>query len=267
MDPTTAKQEPPKWVVDHLTTVGGTNQFRQPNYRVVWGGNRTYQVGGKFKKVLYVDASAPIIGECNQRAVVTEVDEIRTLLKYHPYRWHLERWRGPEWYGTREEWYQNTWDEDAQLHTMGDYPSQGDYEHVFFLAQCPHMKEGDTEWCMLCQASMGEYIPLEDNVHLLDLQIHMLRLSEDVHASEERAALFMRESDKRQVRRKIAEDRIRNALRPQLALQPTNWQPGTGGKCSVPEPKIRRPLSGVPLGFSQSVDVMPQSKQNNLKEK
>lgn len=233
MDTKITKQEPPKWVVDRITSLGGLNPFGKPNYKVVWGGNRTYQVGGMFKKILYVKSE--LIGHPD-KAVVTQVAETRTLLKYHPERWHMERWRGPEFYGDRDTWYLSSWDEEAQLHTMGDYPHEGDYEHVFYLGMCTHMTQGDTEWCMLCKASMGEYIPLEPNIHLLEMQINALRMSEDVSRADEQAALFMREGDKRQANRAMIQARVENALRPQWALQPTSWQPGMGAKCSQPEP-------------------------------
>ncbi|MBU6231675.1 hypothetical protein KGP36_03320 [Patescibacteria group bacterium] len=258
MDTVIEIREVPKWVSDRITSKGGLNPYGEPNFRVVWGGSRTYQVGGMFKHVVYVtDPSG------NKRGVVTEIAEVRTLLKYNPHRWHMERWRGPEYYGTREEWYRNTWDEVAQLHTMGDYPSRGDYEHVFYLAQCPHMKPEDTEWCMPCQVGFGEYIPLEPNVFLLERQIYALLKSEDVSNLAEMGALFMRENIKRQIRNKIVGERVRNAMRPKLAVQPTSWQGGTNSRCSVPEAKCNDyiPLPANRRGFAQSDHAMPNHKE------
>lgn len=239
------RREVPEWVEAHITSKGGLNPYRQPNFRVIWGGNRTHLVGGMFKKVItFKDA------EGRDRTLVTDVAELRTMLKYHPFRWHLERWRGTEFYGDRDEWYRNSWDEEAQLHVMGDYPEQGDYEHVFFLAQCPHMVKGDTEWCMHCQVGMGEYIPLEPNVHVLDMQIQSLIKSENVSRVDEMGSLFMRENIKRQVRNKLVGERVRNAMRPQLAVQPTSWQT-PNSRCSVPEPKMTAETRRPDLGFNQ----------------
>lgn len=258
------KKYPPQWVVDRLTNLGGLNPYGLPNYRVIWGGNRTHLVGGMFKKPMEVATDSMIIGEPRTRTIVLEVAEMRTLLKYHPFRWHLEKWCGPEVYGSREDWYINSWDEVSQLHTMGDYPSEGDYEHVFFLAMCSHMQPRDTDWCQMCQLQLGEFIPLEENIHIIERQIQALKMTEGVSKDEEKRALFLRESDKRQVRRKIVEERVREAMRPTLATQPTSWQDGS--RCSVPEAKMTAPLL-LPksrLGFSQSDHAMPSKKQQEL---
>jgi hypothetical protein len=262
------KREVPAWVEHIITNRGGLNPFGKPNFRVIWGGNRTYLVGGMFKNVVtYKDTGnefehlAPI-----ELAIVTEVAEMRTLLRYHPFRWHLERWCGPELYGSPEEWYRNTWDSEAKLHVMGDYPTEGDYEHVFYLAECSHMKPEDTDWCMPCQVGMGEYIPLEENVHILERQIWALLKSQDVSKSAEMASLFMREHIKRNIRNKVVGERVRGAMRPKIATQPTSWQDGT--RCSVPEAKMGRTLV-LPRnkqGFSQSTEVMPNQKQKEIEE-
>lgn len=262
MDTQIIKMDPPAWVVHHITKIGGTNLYGRPNFRVIWGGNRYHTVGGMFKKVVEVKDEM-IIGKVT--SIVTDVAEIRQLLKYNPFRWHLERWRGPEFYGTAEEWYACTWDEESQLHVMGDYPHEGDYEHVFYLGMCSHMKPGDTDWCMPCQVTSGEYIPLEENVSILEIQIRALQMTEDVSKEAEKAALFMRENVKRQVRRKLVEDRVRGAMRPQLAVQPTSWQDGT--RCSVPEAKILDvQLPHNRVGFSQSNHVLPAHKQKDIEE-
>lgn len=256
------KMYPPSWVVDRVTTKGGMNRFNEPNFRVVWGGNRTHVVGGKFKKI--VEIPTGIIGQT--RSIVTDVSEMRTLLKYHPQRWHLEKWCGPEWYGSQEEWWTNSWDEEAQLHTMGPYPEKGDYEHVFFLGMCPHMRPGDEKWCNFCTIGSGVYIPLEENIHMIEFQIHSLQLSQDVRAMDEKNALFMREDKKRQVRNNVVSERVMEAMRPKLAVQPTAWQDGT--RCSVPEPKL---VAGQVLprgkGLRQSNNVLPNQKQRQLEEK
>jgi hypothetical protein len=251
------KREVPKWVSDLITSKGGLNEFGDPNFRVIWGGNRLHKVGGMFTDVVYFKDEHGI-----EKGVPTRVADMRTLYKYHTARWHMERWCGAELYGDPEEWYRNTWDEEAQMHVMGDYPTRGDYEHVFFLGMCPHMKPEDTEWCMFCQASMGHYIDLEPNVHVLEMQIYALQQSENVTTDAEKVALFMRENYKRGIRNKVVRDRVMGAMRPQLAVQPTSWQDGT--RCSVPEPKFK---SSAPvrtrkeLGFKQS-DGAPETITN-----
>lgn len=250
------QQEVPQHLVDRVTELGGLNRFGKPNFRVVWGGNRTYLVGGVFKDAIKVKDE-----DGNERTVVTQTPELRTLLKYHPKRWHLEKWCGPEWYGDPEEWYRITWNEDAQLYTMGDYPSEGDYEHVFYLGMCNHMGPKDTEWCNLCKVNCGEYIPLEENFGLIERQIHLLKLSMAVNPAAERSALFGREAQRRQESRKLVQEVVQNAMRPQIALNNTSWQQGLRGgidRHSAPEANMKMGLSErilrrYGLGFRQGV--------------
>lgn len=244
------KKEVPQWVAETITTAGGTNRFGEPNFRVIWGGNRFHTVGGRFKQVIEVESQ--IIGQ--KAAVVTEVVEVRQLLAYHPHRWHMEKWVSPEIYGDPEDWYRDTYDEENKIHRCGDYPSRGDYEHVFFLAECPHMQADDTEWCKLCAVSYGQYIPLEENVHILLQQIRALQLSEGENPIIKRLALLSRENLKRELYRRQVTARVQEALRPKLALQPTSWQPGTGGLCAVPDAKLplHMNLTKKHLGFSQT---------------
>lgn len=263
MDTIIEKREVPAWVEHIITRKGGLNPFGKPNFRVIWGGNRTYLVGGMFKDVTtFKDA------EGRDRAFVMEVPDLRTMLRYHPHRWHMELWMGPEFYGTQEEWFQNTWDDVAKLHTMGPYPTEGDYEHVFYLAQCPHMVPGDKDWCMPCQVGMGEYIPLEENVHVLEMQIYALLKSQDISKSAEMASLFMREHIKRNIRNKVVGERVRGAMRPKIATQPTSWQDGT--RCAVPEPKAHQvlqvPRKSVSLGFNQVGAPSKVEEKKNAKQ-
>lgn len=248
MDTPQIRCEPPSYLVERINQLGGLNCYGKPNFRVIWGGNRTYIVGGEFKKPIYFRDN-----DGKMRSIVTTVIEMRELLKYHTGRWHLERWRGPEWYGSQEEWYTNSWDPILSLHTMGRYPHEGDYEHCFFLGQCTHLKNG--EWCALCTVGMGEFIPLEPNFYMIERQIKALQRSEGVDSMAERDALFLREADKRQVLRGLVTERVKGAMRPTLATQPTSWQDGT--RCSVPEAKWNDAAS-LPgsKGFRQSDELL-----------
>lgn len=256
------KREVPAWIVSKVEALGGLNRYGKPNFRVIWGGNRLYRVGGKFKHVTYFDTD--IIGQ--KQAVVTEVAEFRTLYKYHTQRWHLEKWMPPESFGSPVEFYEQTWDEDCGFHTQGDYPWDGDYEHVFYLGMCSHMKPGDTEWCVLCKASLGEYIELEDNFSLIEIQIWALKKTQEVSKVDERLSLFKREVDKREARNKIVSARVQEAMRPVMATQPTSWQDGT--RCSVPEAGLAtlRAMPHSKLSFGQSNHAMPNHKQKEIEE-
>ena len=239
------KREVPEWVEKHITMKGGLNEFGEPNFRVIWGGNRTYRVGGMFTQPVTITDEHGV-----EKTIVTRVADMRTLLRYHPCRWHLERWRGPEFYGDRDSWYRDTWDEESKLHTMGDYPERGDYEHVFYLAMCPHMKPEDKDWCMPCQVGMGEYIDLEPNVEVLDMQIYALQQSAKVSKSDQVLALHFREHVKRALRNKEVSERVRSALRPKFAFNPTE---GLGGPKSLPEPKFH---SSVPVRSKQDLGLI-----------
>ncbi len=257
------KREIPDWVAERIARLGGLNLYGRPNFRCIWGGNRTRLVGGMFNKVIQTRDDM-IIGKVH--TVVIPTAEMRTILSYHPFRWHLEKWLPPECYGSREEWYERTWDEESKLHVQGDYPTEGDYEHVFYLGMCRHMRPGDIEWCGPCKITMGEYIPLEENISLLERQIHELQLSAGVSAAEERAALFMREDKKRQAYRDIVGQRVRNAMRPKLIVQPSTLMDGLG-HCKVPDPKlidIRQPLGRS--SFRQSQNFLPNKKQDELEK-
>jgi hypothetical protein len=253
IDDQNMKRYPPQWVVDRLILAGGLNLYGEPNFRVVWGGNRTYQVTAKFKDLISfnvpdkpgkeIDDPERAFQESRQAGVVTEVIDTRTMLKYHPFRWHMERWCPPITYGTPKEWYDNTWDAELGVHTLGAYPIKGDYEHVFYLAQCSHLKPNG-EWCNKCVVGCGEYIDLEPNVELLERQIWALLQSQGVLPGEQKAALFLREGDKRQVVRKVVGDRVRGAMRSVLATQPTSWQDGQ--HCSVPESEMAKVWDKMP---------------------
>jgi hypothetical protein len=274
------KHETPTWVADRIKAVGGLNRFGEANFRVIWGGNRYHTVGGFFKKIIQATDESG-----QKKAAVIEVAETRQLLAYHPERWHLERFRDVDFYGSPDEWYEQTtlkappwWDyselweldERSKILTMGPYPSCGDFEHVFYLAMCPHMTAEDSEWCALCKVSSGVYIPLEDNVHILEQFIRALLLSGDVSQADERKALFLREDEKRRANGKRVAAIVQNAMRPQLALQPTSWQDGSrcaGAElecCKKGTCKGHHPVPANRAGFRQSNHVMPAEKQRQM---
>ena len=117
--------EAPASVARRLEIAGGTNRFRQPNYRAVWGWSRLGWIGGKWE-----DRDA-------RGALVRETVELRHVPKYAPHdRWHIERWLPPEAYGSPREWYAQTIEraDGVSLPALGPYPERGEYEHCFTLA-------------------------------------------------------------------------------------------------------------------------------------
>jgi hypothetical protein len=271
---------------ERVTQLGGTNRYGQPNFRLCWGAKRLHKIGGMFKHVI--------------NGQVFEVAEVRELPKYHPERWHLERWRPAEIYGSQEDWYRNTWDELAQVHTCGDYPAEGEYEHVFYLAECPHIttepefllrhplphrqdflefgayseaienwrlarnRVGIGEWCNPCKVSCGQYIGLEENFRLIELQIQAFTLSDFVTEREEREALFAREHAKRMEESNRAEAIVRNRMMA-FGTIPHSYVGDPNRRCSVPDAKFNPAVR--PLGrssFRQSNRTLPTKKQTEL---
>ena len=278
----------PDWAAKRCTELGGLNPFGGPNFRVVWGGTRTHKVGGFFKTVIEGKAF--------------DIPEVRELLKYHPERWHLEKWCSPEIYGSQEAWYRDTWDELAKVHTCGDYPATGDYEHVFFLAECPHfysseasflaqhplpergkyfefsayteaieawqaerLQAGIGEWCQLCKVTMGHFIPLEENFYLIETQIRAFQMSEYVSEREEREARFKEQHDERMAARNRAEAIVRNRMMA-FGTIPHSYSTDPNRRCSVPDARFN-PRLFQPLGrnsFQQSNNALPAKKQAEL---
>ena len=268
----------PDSVTERLAALGGLNRFGQPNFRCVWGGTRTHKVGGRFKDAVTVNGIPT--------GQVVEVVAVRELLKYHPERWHLERWIAPEKFGSQERWYEETWDDLNKIHVCGDYPADGDFEHVFYLAQCPHMyaseeeflrqhplpqrgqyfrfelyteavvewqeeraKSGIGEWCRHCKLTSGEYIPLEENFWLFERQVKLFLMSDNVDEREQREALFEREFAKRRESRNRADAIVRNRMMA-FGTIPHCYNSDQQQRHSVPDARFN-PSLYQPLGKSK----------------
>ena len=117
--------ETPENVTRRLLHAGGANRFGEPNYRAVWGWNRLAWIGGKFEE------HDPATG-----SLLRKVVELRQEPKYPAVnRWHIERWVGPEAYGSPRLWYAQTIEREngISIPALGPYPSRGEYEHCFTL--------------------------------------------------------------------------------------------------------------------------------------
>lgn len=115
----------PDEIQARIESAGGANHYGEPNFRVVWGGSRLTWIGGR-----WTDRDA-------NGNVLRETVELRRVPKYLPLeRWHVERWMPPESYGSPELWYAQTMEtEDGiRVPALGPYPSRGEYEHCFTLA-------------------------------------------------------------------------------------------------------------------------------------
>ena len=115
----------PDIVQDRVARAGGSNRFGEPNFRVIWGGSRLTWIGGR-----WTDYDAH--GDKTK-----EVFELRRVPKYIPTdRWYIERWMPPEFYGSPKQWEERTTEREglARILALGPYPSRGEYEHCWMLA-------------------------------------------------------------------------------------------------------------------------------------
>jgi len=158
--------EAPASIQQRLANAGGFNRYGEPNFRVVWGGSRLTWIGGR-----WVDR------DCNGN-IVRETIELRRAPKYIPLeRWHIERWVPPEFYGAPERWYADTVEiEDGiRIPALGPYPSRGEYEHCFTLAD-----------------ANGEFMMLDGEA--CDWVVRAVEWSRSQSREARRAALGARES-------------------------------------------------------------------------
>ncbi len=93
-------RKPPSWAATLLRRFG-TNIYGQPNWRVIWSEDRVRFECGAPRRT-YGDGRN---------------------------RWMVERWCGPETYGTREAW--EAMREPDGTPSLGPYPAEGDYEWTF----------------------------------------------------------------------------------------------------------------------------------------
>jgi hypothetical protein len=102
------RRDCPREYQDHVNAIGGFNRFGGPNFKLVWGQNETMLAYGP-------DAN----GKIGQHVI----------LKHGGVQaWFIDCWKPPECYGTPELWYALTWNWEADLPQIGEYPWRGAYE-------------------------------------------------------------------------------------------------------------------------------------------
>lgn len=155
---------PPQFLLNLLDIVGGRNAFDQPNFRAIHAGFRMEPAGGtwvawdpslkphertqrpKATKILGADGRPHKVVQTPWRTIV----EVRLAMKYpevghsadgEPRWWVLEKWHGPDTYGSPERWHLPStsggtmvWVEGAMKYmpSQGDFPYEGAYEHTNF---------------------------------------------------------------------------------------------------------------------------------------
>src|ERR1051326_7448917 len=109
---------------DFVTCIGGKNRYGQPAWRLVWEPDLLELVGGAWME---------------EDGTVQQ--EMRWQQKYGDKpNYILEKWMGPEHYGSQESWeYENALKLDnlmpeLGIQVIGPYPYRGEYEHSFTLS-------------------------------------------------------------------------------------------------------------------------------------
>ena len=100
------RQCPPEYQ-EHINAIGGFNRFGEPNFLMVWGQTQTQAIYGQME------------GGTRGRHDILQFGGIPA--------WHIMEWKPPETFGTPFSWYGMTWDEEAQVHALGEYPWRGLY--------------------------------------------------------------------------------------------------------------------------------------------
>lgn len=114
------ERKPPRWSItgserrlcppeyqEHLNKIGGLNRYGEPNFKLVWGQTYTDRFYGQMQ------------GGSRGRHEVLMFHDIPA--------WHLLEWKPPEAFGGPELWFAMTWDKEAHVHALGDYPKRGFY--------------------------------------------------------------------------------------------------------------------------------------------
>ena len=112
----------PQWFQDRLTRAGGTNQYGDPLFKLVWGPDERFTTGGYFAKDGFVGyRQVPLCEPC----------------------WAIVMWEPAETFGTVERWYRDYRDEQTGLCDLGQYPYDGRYR---LLQKLIHREQVGGEW-------------------------------------------------------------------------------------------------------------------------
>ena len=101
-------RECPPWFQEELTRIGGTNQYGEPIFKLVWSESQQFTVGGRWKDGFEGYKRAPLIpGEPCWALMVWEPAEVAG--------------------GSCEAWERDYRDEETGLLECGGYPKYGNY--------------------------------------------------------------------------------------------------------------------------------------------
>ena len=172
------KLEAPPEYQEHVTAAGGLNRFGDSNFRLVWGQTPVEYVWGtdaqgrKGQHIVFKHGGIPA--------------------------WFMECWKPPECFGTPELWYAMSWDAEAQVHTLGEFPWRGLYMPCPFNLYVKRVVGGRTYYSepdargkrhVIEEPSRLEIDAMPLNHFIIDLVVPNMLKELDVTYEQKRVAL------------------------------------------------------------------------------
>lgn len=189
-----ARTCPPEYQ-EYVDKIGGLNRFGESNFHIEWGETPVEWVYG-------VDAN----GRKGQHAI----------LKHGGIpAWFIACWKPPECFGTPELWYALSWDEEARIHTLGDYPWRGLYMPASFNLYVRRVIGGGIRYGLpdknghrqvIDEPSRLEIDAMPLEFWVLDLLIPNMLKEIDVTYEQKRVALLNRKTAETAAANKLAYD-------------------------------------------------------------
>lgn len=143
--------QPPAWLSELITTIGGKNEFGEPVFRLVRAEERLTPSGGVW--LTWLPGTAVKKRNSSKERPWRRAIEIRMIKRYGPVQgWALEKWVPAKAYGTRERWMAPASHGGTILYvrngagleyvpSQGEYPDRGDYEYTGFIYQSEQLAE------------------------------------------------------------------------------------------------------------------------------
>src|SRR5579859_6430557 len=176
-------RECPKWFQNELTRIGGTNQYGEPIFKLIWSLDNRQVIGGKW--------ADGFVGYKN------------VCMSPEPC-WLLMVWEGPEVQGSYETWMREYRDEESGLLECGGYPKYGRYRilqrflHIEILQQrrerC-YFVNGEPRTEVLSELKTETY-RMEPRGLILDLMLPMIMAWRKLANSAKIKAIQQREQER-----------------------------------------------------------------------
>ncbi|MDP9160472.1 MAG: hypothetical protein M3O09_09625 [Acidobacteriota bacterium] len=141
--------QPPKHIKKAIRSIGGTNPYGEPMYRVVRTEGRKQLVGGLWRtwpEGTPTSLRNPDDPNCRP---LSSIPDVRPVPMYPgDHSWILEKWRPASKWGTREQFYSPEgqggtmiWCQGQWLPGAGQYPERGDYYEANFYFENSELSE------------------------------------------------------------------------------------------------------------------------------